>query len=218
MIVLDILTWVGLVLLVLLALVLLMPIRYRAEGVASDEELSWALRFGWAFGVLSLRFGPEGTTIRLVGLPIRRKQTRDEPAEDDAKAAARRARRSEKRREKKERARQRPKRRRGIAWFVANRRLLLAVLRRYLRALHLRGEIRGVVGLSDPDETASLQRFLVAADHVLPAGVMQIEVDWVEEVVDLRGRAGGWVWPLQVVAITLALFVNRSAWRALRAA
>jgi hypothetical protein len=150
-----------------------------------------------------------------------------EEDEDEAAAARRRA-KAERKRAKRElrraaradkvAARPAQRRRRGIAWFLRNRRVLLAVLGRYVRALHLSGGVEGLVGLAEPDHTATLQRTLLVMESRLPEGFLAVEVDWVDEHVELDGRVGGWLWPLQIVGITLLLVLNRRTWRALRAA
>jgi hypothetical protein len=74
---------------------------------------------------------------------------------------------------------------------MRNRRFLLAVMGRYVRALHLSGGVEGLVGLAEPDHTATLQRTLLVMESRLPEGFLAVEVDWVDEHVELDGRVGG---------------------------
>ncbi|MCC6624254.1 MAG: hypothetical protein IT385_23585 [Deltaproteobacteria bacterium] len=206
MIVVDILVVILWIVGALIGLVLLVPISYRAEGVATDDALRGSAKVAWGFGVLALHASADGLALRLVGITLWRRRfgrpRRDEPRKD----------------EPKKRKAVEPKGRRGLRWLVARRRLLGAIAGRYVRALHLRMRLDGVVGLAGPDDTARLHQVLAVLDAVLPEGAIDVELDWVEEVVDLEAEIRGWVWPLQIVGITLWLRLDGKTWRALRAA
>lgn len=206
-----VLLWVLIAVAAVAGLALLMPLTFRVAGAADDDDgLSWKARVAWGFGVVALHAGNDGGVLRLLGVPVWR---------FDGERAKRREERRDKKR-KKPNKRAKPGERaeaRGLAWWLSRRHLLVTIIGRYLRALHVRGEVEGVVGLANPDDTARLYQVLAAIDVVLPEGVLAVEVDWVEEVVQLRGQVGGWIWPLQVVAITAWLFLDRATWRALKA-
>jgi hypothetical protein len=205
---LHILLWLLVVVAGLLVLLLVMPLRFGARGAIDEADgLSWQGRVAWGFGLVTFRAVPDGMTLFILGIPIWRRRPGG------------RRRKPERKKEKpdKQRKPRKPKSGRGLRWLLLRRRLLLAIAGRYLRALHLEGRIEGLVGLPDPDQTARLHQLLVALDAALPAGFLDIEVDWVEEVVALRGRLEGWVWPLQIAGITLALFLDAKTRRALRA-
>ncbi|MFO0745991.1 MAG: hypothetical protein U1F43_09995 [Myxococcota bacterium] len=215
MIVLDILGWILLALAALLALLLVMPLRLRAEGAVDDEGWDGSARIAWAFGFLSLHADVDGMAFRIIGIPIMRRSW------DDAarRAAARKAKalsKPPKKKAAKPKPPREPRARRGLRWFLSHRGLLAKVAGRYVRALHLRGGVDGVVGMPDPSQTASVFQVLAALDALLPDGMLDVQVDWVEEVLDLEGRLGAWLWPLEVVVISLALVLDRKTWRALR--
>lgn len=197
---------------VLVGLVVVMPLTFRVAGAADDDDgLSFKARAAWGFGLLAVHAGIDGLVLRAIGVPVWR-----------FRFGAERAERAERKRQKKERAKpKKPKRepegKRGLAWFLSRRHLIVTLVGRYLRTLHVRGEVAGVVGMANPDDTARLFQVLATMDAVLPEGVIAVEVDWVEEVVQLRARVGGWIWPPQIIVITAWLLLDRATWRALRA-
>ena len=203
-VVVDILVVLAVAVAGIVALALLMPISYRAvAGLDESDGLSWHARVAWGFGLVSFGADGEGTVVRVCGLAVRRRAW--------GEGTGKRPRRAR-------RPKPRAKGRRGLRWFWARRRTLGAIAWRYVRALHVRGRIEGVIGLPDPDQNAVLHQALVVVDRVLPEGVIAVEVEWVDEVVALEGRLGGWVWPLQVVAITVLVLVAPTTRRALRPA
>jgi len=214
MIVVDLLMVLLVTLGVIVGLVLLVPLSFGVEGAATDDRLRGHARVAWGFGLLALRVDQDGATLRLVGLPIVRRRFGD-PRPRRRKAQAQK---KKKKTEAKNHGEPLDRASRGLFWFLARRHLLTAIGRRYLKALHLRGGIDGVVGLASPEDTARLHQVLTLADRLLPEGALAIELDWVEEVVDLEARFGGWVWPLRIVGLTLWLWLDRKTWRALRAA
>ena len=58
---------------------------------------------------------------------------------------------------------------------------------------------------------------LTALEAALPADLVRVDVDWVEDVVLVRGGLGGWLLPLQLAWISLALLLDGKTRRALRA-
>lgn len=205
MIVLDVVLGLLVALGVVIALVLLVPLSARVEGAIGDDVVDWSARVAWGLVLVVWRADGEGMVLRVLGVPLVRRRWGEARPE-----RPRRRRRTEAARE--------PRRRRGVRWLLRRRRLLAALVRRYVRTLHPRGRVAGVIGLSEPEQTATLQLVLRALEERLPAGAIEVEVDWVDEVVDVHGRLGGWVWPLEVAALTTWLLViDRRTWRALRA-
>lgn len=202
----------------LVALVLVMPLSARAEAeLDGDEGAGWRARIAWAFGVVSLHLDKHGTIVRVFGLRVARTRWVGEtPAEREAKRtrAVKKAAKHEAKKDTKEDSG------RGLFWFLASRRGLVAIVRRYLRALHLSGRVEGVIGLAQPDQTALLHQVLLLVERNVPTGLVAIDVDWVDELVELEGHVSGWVWLLEIVGITLWFFLHpkwRRVWRAPRA-
>ena len=68
MIVVDVLVWLLVVIGVLLAVVLVMPIAFAAEGaIDEDDGVWWRVRVRWAFGFLALRADGDGMRLALPG-------------------------------------------------------------------------------------------------------------------------------------------------------
>lgn len=209
MIVVDIILWVFVALVVLVALLVLMPLHFRARGYADDDEgVDWGVRAAWAFGVVSLQAETAGIRLKLMGVTVHKeawgasKDKREDKTE---------------KKEKKKKKKKDSKKSRGLGWAKKNRSLLWSIVQRFVGALHLSGHIRGDVGLDRPDETAQLHQFLVALSAILPRDFLQVNVNWVEPQVSLDGALRSWVWPIQVLGIALGLFLNTRTRRALRA-
>lgn len=212
----DVLLWIGIIVAAVVGLVLLMPLTFRAMGAANDDDgLAWSARVAWGFGLVTLRAGPAGLVLRVVGVPVRRFGGEAGRGESKPKKA-KKAKKAERAKDAKPTS-DGAAGERGLVWFLTRRHLIMTLVGRYLRALHVRGRIDGVVGMANPADTARLFQVLAAIDVVLPEGVLAVEVDWLEEVVQLEAKVSGWIWPLQVVAITAWLFMDRAAWRALKA-
>lgn len=207
MIVVDILVALLVGLGLVLALLLVVPLSYRAVGAIADDDASGHVRVAWGWGVVALRADGDGLALRVLGLRVWRRSWRQV-----VERAARRGRREQDEGEERE-----GKRGRGLRWFLRKRRVLARIAGRYLRALHLRGEVSGVVGLAQPDATAALYQLLAVAEQVLPDGTLAVEIDWLEEVVELDLRIKGWLSPLQLVGLTLWLLIDGDGFRALRA-
>ena len=226
MIVLVVLLWILLGIVALAVLILAMPVHYGVEGaVDEDGGAWWRVRVRWAFGVLSGTVSGDGYAIRVVGVRVYRRplivpRTAEEIERARAKREEKEARRAEKLARKAEKRDAAPPRagKRGVRWFIREHRLLLRILLRYVRALHLSGRVEGVFGLDDPARMVHVHQLATLLHAKLPPGILAVELDWVEEIVALRARVGGWLVPLQLGVMTLWLWVNRRTWRALRAA
>ncbi len=188
-------------------LLLLTPLDCRARGAVAEGAAAFDARIRWAFGVLSVSYrGGEGAFLRLFGVKIKRLRRADPEAKRErlaeALAAAKRSRR---------------KARRGPLWALRHRRVLWRTLLKALRTLHLRGQLRGVLGLSDPAHTAGAAVILDQLAAHLPDGVVDVDIDWSDEVIDLRTRLSGWVVPLHALLVVVGLFIHPKTRRALRA-
>ena len=194
---LTILAWLGLVLGSLLALLLLVPLDARAEGRIADGELDGRARVRWGGGFLSVRFGPKGAALHLLGLRVLRlrgggpEKPRDE---DEGK----------------------PGRHRPAGWYWRHRRTLWRAGLRLLRTAHPRGRIHGRVGLGDPADDAALCAVLSGAAGRWPRLELDVDCDWVEEVVELEGSVRAIVWPLGLAVVLLVVRFSGDVRRALR--
>jgi|GEM_PF-2252977 len=231
MMVVDILLWVLLILLALVALLVLMPISFAAVGELDDEEGAWyGLRGTWAFGLLGVQVSDGVIAFRLMGLTVWREPLRetdpDKREKKRLKKEARKARKAEKDKKKAERKKAKQSdddadstgKDGGVVRTLNRLRLFILLAGRAVHTLHLSGRVEGIVGLPDAHQTAQLHRSLLALETLLPEGLLGVDVDWVEEVLYLRARLGGWVWPAQVLWLLLTLYLDRETWRALRAA
>ncbi|MBN1773011.1 MAG: hypothetical protein JXB32_17215 [Deltaproteobacteria bacterium] len=194
---LAILLWVGVVLGALLALLLLVPLDARAEGRIVGGELDGRARLRWGGGFLSVRFGPQGVALHLLGLRILRLRGGG-PHEPDGEHA-------------RERRRRRP-----ATWYWRHRRTLWRAGVRLLRAAHPRGRLTGRVGLGDPADDAALCTVLSQAGGRWPRLELDVACDWVEEVVELEGRLSAIVWPLELAVVLLLVRFSGDVRRALR--
>jgi hypothetical protein len=198
-------------LLVLLALVLLavaLPFRASARGAALDGDLSGSLRVDWAFGLLGLELAPEGAALRVAGLPIFRRRrsarlrgereapSRDEDDDDQDEGSGG-----------------------GMAKLRAvlrNRRPLFRMAARLLGALHLSLRLRGRLGTGDPADTVALVGLLQAA-RALPGVQLEVEIDWLDEVLEGEAEGSARVWLAEVLAVAALLLLRREHRSALRA-
>jgi hypothetical protein len=198
-------------LLALLALVLLvvaLPFRASARGAALDGELSGSLRVDWAFGLLGLELAPEGAAVRVAGLTIfrsrrsarwqRERQARSPGGDDDGQGEEGGG---------------------GMAKLRAalrNRRPLFRMAARLLGALHLGLRLRGRVGTGDPADTVVLVGLLQAA-RALPGVQLEVEIDWLDEVLEGEAEGSARVWLAEVLAVAALLLLRREHRSALRA-
>lgn len=220
MILVDILVWLLIALGILLGLLLIVPVQLRLAGEVDDEEGAWwHARFAWGFVLFAFEAGPEGGVVRLLGLrvwsgPLGSDEDPEKKAAKDAKREEKRAKKKAKKRDKRDKKGQGE---RGLVWFLFRWRLLFWIFGRFVRAFHIHGRVQGVIGLPDPDQTAQVHRVLVAADAILPEGFVDVDVDWVDEIIALRGQMGAWVCPIQVLWIGATLLLSGETRRALRA-
>jgi hypothetical protein len=203
-------SWIAAIVLVPLGLVLVMlalPFHASARGVMHLTGVSGTARIAWAFGLAAVTIRRGGFVLRLAGLPVLRGRS----------GRGRRERRREKRDQEPEKGgKSAPARVRSA---FAHRGALVRMALRLVRALHLRLRVRGRVGTGDPADTAAISGLLLAA-RSLPGVGVEVETDWLDEVLEgeAEGSARVWVPELTVVAALLLLArEHRAAVRALAA-
>jgi hypothetical protein len=207
---LAVLFWVLVVLVGLLLLFLLVPVSVRASGAVDGDGASGRLDARWGGVVLRVTLGTDEVgRVRLFGLPLFRiggpgKRKDREPAANEKKAE-----------EGKKAEGKRRKVRFGEVW--ARRRTLWTAAARMLRTLHLRGWIRGTVGLGDPEDTAAVYGMLSVLGRGGRRFEIDVECDWIDETLELDGAVRSIVWPIQVLWVMFVLWVRRDVRRALRA-
>jgi hypothetical protein len=131
-------------LLLMLAVLLLLPLRVLVDGVADDRNgLGYNLIVDWGFGFVAAKAQPlEVPRLYLMGIPVGRVHL-------SAKAAQK----------KKPTNKLQNKRKSSMAWLSwgkNNLKGLSAILIRFMRAIYLQGHLVGHFGLSDPANTACL--------------------------------------------------------------
>ncbi|MBI5498858.1 MAG: hypothetical protein HY907_01335 [Deltaproteobacteria bacterium] len=202
-----VLFWLAVVLGGVLLLALLVPVSVRACGGVRGESANGVVDARWGGGVVRLTIGSgEEGRVRVFGLPLFR-------VKGKSRAEGKRKGRNHRWTPMDTDGKGKP----GAAW--AHRRTLWMAMRRLLRTLHLRGRIEGTVGLDDPADTAVLYGMLATVDGGSERFVVAVDCDWVDETLELEGTVRGMLWPLQVVAVGLALWVRRDvrrAWGAMR--
>jgi hypothetical protein len=193
----------------LLLLVFLMPIGLRARGMFAPWRATGRVDLNWAWGLLGVRLSREkGTQLRLLGFYLPGFRVSEE------KKAERKEKKAKKRAEKKEEKKAAgKKRKRGARWAWRNRRLFI----RCARALHLRGMLRGTIGVGDPADTAELRLLLDPALERLPGFDARLAWDYLDEVLDLEGALRARIWPVELACILLLTLTRGESRRALLA-
>ncbi len=213
-IVLVVLAWILGVLLALLLVALLgallLPFEAEAAGaVAEDDgevaaEGRFRARFAWGLVAVAGRTG-EGLIFRLLGFRLRPEASAPTPEDEDEAPAAR-----EKRKKRASR------RRRRLRDFWRARGAAGRALTRFVRALHLEGELTGVVGLDDPADTATLVTLVNGLAAAQGALRVSVAPDWMGDSLALSGRLrtrfrlGAFLW------VALRALFDEGVWRALR--
>ncbi|PKN59478.1 MAG: hypothetical protein CVU56_00155 [Deltaproteobacteria bacterium HGW-Deltaproteobacteria-14] len=196
-------------------LVLLMPLSVRARGAADGLDLVFEVRGSWGFGFISVRWRAfEAATLHILGIRVARLRR--------ATPEAREAKRQKARERAEARARKgklpKKKKNRGLFWSVRHRRTLWRAALRMVRTLHLEGRVAGVVGMPDPDETAWLGLALGELEARLPPGVLDVAVDYTDEVLAVGGHLRSRIWPAEVLVVLATVRFGGEMRRALRAA
>lgn len=187
------------------------PIEIRAHGAVADDDPSGSLvsgffevRWWWLMGY---RVGTDGLgRLRLVGVPVH-----VGPAFGGGAGKAEGGRGREK---KKKKPRRRRARRRG-GWRAVGP-TALRMLRRALRLVHPRVEVRGTLGLGDPADTAWAWTVAHRLGAVLPPWIeIRLEDDLLEVDTHLDGRVEGRVVPAEVLAVAVGWLVRSETRRVL---
>jgi hypothetical protein len=193
-----ILGWLLIVALGLVLVLLLVPFHARASGRVrlqgdQDDVLDGRFRLAWGAGFLSLNGSPaHGILVRVLGIRLARLGPGAGP-----KAQEKRATRKKKRPD-------RPGR--GAGWFWRHRQVLLGAGMRILRTLHLRGELRGAIGLEDPADMAIVHGLL---DLAARAGLgVAVECDYLEPRLDLAGELGLRFWPAETLVVAVGQWLR----------
>ncbi len=188
-----------------LALLLVgLPFHLRAQGTLEADHADGEASLRWAWGLVSVRLRPAGTTLHLLGLRIwtfrsdRDRKKRDRKKRDEASEASR------------------PRGRKG--WMWTHRRTLWRLLRRFLGALRLRLNVNGVIGLGDPAETASLFQGLALLERQGPAVQVHITPEWLDEELWLQGWARARIWGLHLLGLGLVALLRKDTRTLIRAA
>lgn len=194
----------------LLALVLV-PFRARAAGTVHDGLPSGEASADWGFGLLGARIATDRrVTVRLLWLPVARFRVPARKAEERRKARVRK----EKRAPKGAPRRGAVGRLRGA---FADRDAFARMAGPIVRALHLRLRAAGRVGIGDPADSAVLYVALSAARR-LPGVELEVELDWVEDVLELEIEGAARIWIAELLMVVAALLLSRRNRRALRVA
>jgi hypothetical protein len=209
---LAVLAWILLAAVGLALLVIAFPVHLRGRGAVHDGEPSGAVRVAWAFGLLAGELTPAGLAFRVAGAPVYRAGFRELLRR--RKEAPERAEKDEDEEDHGREARQ--KGRGKLSATLENRRILLAILKRFARALHLRLRVRGRVGLADPADTAVLAGLLPSLGQV-PGVELDVELDWLDETLEGEVVGSARVWVPELLWVAALLLLRREHRAAVRA-
>lgn len=190
-------------LLALLLLFIALPFHLRARAAVDSEQdeprlplgaMAW-VRASWGWFVLAISWSSDtGGEVRVFGLRVARfPGEEDDPGEKKRKKEEKKAKKKEKEKSGKY----------GPRWAMRHRRTLLGILVRLLRALRLRLAVAGALGLGDPADTVLAAELLRFAEANLPGTALDIEIDYLDEVVVLAGAVSGRIWLLHLAGICL---------------
>ena len=202
-----VLSWFFIILGILLALLVLVPVHFRAGGWVEDSDFGGGLMVAWGFGLLSVR-ASRGQPLSLHLFGFRVAHLRGDRDDDREREPRKDKPRKDKPRKDKPR---KDKRRRGLGWAWRAR----GVFARLLRTLHLRGRLRGAVGTGDPADTALLGAVLHAVTGSLPTVDVAIHPDYLDARLELEGQVRGRLWLLETAVVALACLARRDTRRLL---
>ena len=189
----TLITWLGLFVWVGAIALLSIPFRVKASGYVHDQAgLGYRLELDWGLGLVAVGLA-NGHPLRLYLFGLKVGHLPQKTKTD---------------KKKKERKK---KRRNPLAiagWGRQHHPQLLSILRRFLRACHLTGIVRGRIGLPDPADTAKLH-ILGAGAAILPKGFRwRVTCRYDEEVVDLASEIRARVIIGQFMLIALGLLLR----------
>ncbi len=204
---LSILLWILAVLGGLLLALLLLPFGLRVSGSVHQGRADGRAAAGWAWGLVSLRLARDGLTLRLLGLRIHRLRLGGDQHTEE---------REDEKKEKKEKTGE-DKQGGGARGLLRHRRTLLNMFGRVIRALHIRGRLRGTVGLDDPADTAYVALLLALLAGRTRGLALDVDCDYTNERIELDGWIGMRIWIIQLGLVALGLLLRKRNRRALRA-
>lgn len=214
---LSILLWILAVLGGLLLALLLLPFGLRAAGSVHQGRADGRFAAGWAWGLISLRLARDGLTLRLLGLRIHRLQLgggqRGRARQDEQKQKAEKDKQEKKEKKDKQDAGEQG----GARGLLRHRRTLLRMIGRLIRALHVRGRLRGTVGLDDPADTAYVALLLALLAGRTRGLALEVDCDYTDEQIELDGWIGMRIWIIELGLVALGLLLRKRNRRALRA-
>lgn len=203
-------SWVFLIfaiLLFLLVVLLSVPLTFKARGQTMDLQLD--LRLAWGRGLLAAVVETTGrkNSFRLRFAGITLPTSRKKP--DQVRAARKTARQKSRKKEQKSKKDQR-----GFSLStltaVFSRELLAEIrdfLKKLFKFLRLRLQLSGVYGTDDP----ALTGFLAGSMAALSTGKVNINLnpDYNEQVLDVRGEASGRVVPIIIIWLAVRLLLSK---------
>lgn len=204
-------------LLALALLVVLLPFHARAVGTVEGLSARGEARISFGWVLLSVRLRPGGASLYVLGLRLWTfRPSAEEAGEEDEEAQA--AKEAEKRAKAEEKKKKRGKKKRpSIRALWRHRRTGWRLLRRLAATLRLRAEVRGVVGLGDPADTASLFQTLWILDGTLPGVRLDVTPDWLDERIELEGELRARLWLAHLGGVLLAALWKKDTRMLLRA-
>ncbi len=187
----------------IIGLVLFIPFHIHARFQADDTNFT-AMRIKWLFGAISAIYiyPLKETDVSIFGRVIATKK--DSPKSKETPQA-------EEKKKAKQGKKKEGKKKSKIATFPKScTAFLLKVSLRLIKALQVRLDIRGDIGLEDPADTGFLSACIWPFLGMLPPGWIDLSFDYERETLgghaDLRAR----MWLIQLLAIIFtALLLNR---------
>jgi hypothetical protein len=184
---LSIFFWLLAIVGILILMVLMLPISFWAKGNLSSMQIAGIAGLSWGFGLLSVRASStKGVHLCIFGVRIYRIKS----TEEDKK-------------KKKEPKPKKPKEKPSIRWFISQREKSYEIFGKLLKALHLNGYLRGVIGFDDPGDTAYV--YMLVASTGLGR---EIKCNFMDEIIDLEAKVYGRLWPIQLLWY-LMIFIIR---------
>lgn len=187
---------------------LLVPLRMAVRGDLRLGEVDNAgvageVLLSWAWGLMSVQLlAGQPIWLRVCGLRI-------------LKLRAPRLRRDKKKKKRKKKAKK--PRKKGVRWALSNRRLLVHMARRLLATLHLSGQLSGRLGGGDPAHTAGLHLLMMQSTAWLPSLAIDVNADYVDEVIELEAMFGSWFVPGHIAAVAIGFLLRGDTRRVLLA-
>ncbi|MDX9721563.1 MAG: hypothetical protein RBU37_12510 [Myxococcota bacterium] len=193
--VLTVLLWLLAVLGVLLAVLLLLPFRLRADGGVHEGQFFGDARLQWAWGLVGLRYEQGALAVRVLGVRVGRVRV----------ASSKRRKPSKKNKAKRMNLRE---------WLKKGPNYL-PWIRRLAKALKLELAIDAELGLDDPSHTALLQQLLQPLSLLGPWLRLRLRLDYLDEKIEIAANLRARVWIIQVSMLLMGMLVNTQARRLL---